>query len=80
MSRPSDVITCPFCLKPFTQKESSELGQKRLAMKLLVEGGMPLREIGRLLNEHPQTVKYWAEKKVYKKDSFSLKEVQDEQD
>lgn len=53
------IITCPSCLHQFTNDKD---GKTRRMMATLVEQGFGLREVGRIFNEHPETVKYWHKK------------------
>lgn len=61
MTKMSNIITCPHCLKSFDKTELG-IAKDRKMMAVLVEEGFGLREIGRRFNEHPETVKYWHKK------------------
>ena len=60
MSKMQRLVTCPKCLTQFDPKEGVSNDKKMMA--LLVKQGYGLREVGRIFNEHPETIKYWAEK------------------
>ena len=56
----SKIIKCPECLHEFDSIDSVTNDKKMMAQ--LVKSGFGYREIGNKFNQHPQTVKYWAEK------------------
>ena len=63
MSKISNIITCPHCLKSF-DKSALGVAKDRKMMAVLVEQGFGLREVGRRFDEHPETVKYWHKKYI----------------
>lgn len=62
--KPHGYMNCPHCGKRFNIKDVKQMQEQRKALMLqtLISQGFSLREIGKLFNMHPQSVKYWSEK------------------